>query len=449
MSTTQGFRLEEQAPPCVSLPPSELQPQTEKLISSFKHEHSQNTQPGCQPQAPAAQRHEYHPHTSSTNNAPWADDLAGFDIHPIWRSEAFRLAVYDDFLSVPELDRAEYNYSPEMYERMMPALRLATLFLKTSTPVMARIRYAPFAHFSLTEGGQVFKALDEAGWRETPEKLKSFEQDLLRMCTPYRITVVSNDCPMVLETDAAREGQNVCAISDLQHHHDHKSPLKVDCPHTALSTQWIEFLRSPDWDTMDVSDKYSQLLSLALTLVHELAHAVWSYRKASELEYDRRCPKWTKLPRGHLREPRYGSMEWAELGYVAEMMIMGGLQELMHLEVNINLLGEKVPYLRKDIHFAQLDNNGSVVSVQTMEPMYTQVFFNGATWAEWIEGKAAWSTDFIPGRVELMLDQPERTRLTLPGSTTACCANKVRSKHLVPSKVVPLPPRKPIGYMSI
>ena len=328
MSTSQGFRPQEQTPPSVSLPtPWKIQRQIEQLSSPFKHESSQNTQPGLQPQVPVAEQHPFHSHTSSANNVSWtgADNLAEFDIHPIWRSEAFRLAVYDDFLSVPEQDRAEYNYSPEMCERMKPALRLATLFLKTSTPVMARIRYAPFAYFSLTEDGPSFKRLDEAGWRETPEKLKSFEQDLLRMCTPYRITMVSNDSPIVLETDAARNGGDVCAISALHYHYRHKAPLKVDFPQTALSMQWIEFLRSPDWDTMDVSYKYNRLLSLALTLVHELAHAVWSYRVCSQLEYADRCPNRPIIHAGYQDEPRYGSMEWAELGCVVEMMIMGGL----------------------------------------------------------------------------------------------------------------------------
>ncbi|KAK4945241.1 hypothetical protein LTR10_015400 [Elasticomyces elasticus] len=385
----------------------------QNLITLIEHGPSQNMQWAFQPQAPAAEHHPSHKTTSPTNNVPWADNLAGFEIHPIWRSEAFRLAVYDDSLSVPELDRAEYDYSPEMYERMKPALKLATLFLKKSAPIMARIRYAPLSVYHIDGKGPTFKALDEASWRETPEKLKSFEQDLLRMCIPYRITAVSSDSPNVLEIDAAREGSHVCAISDLEFHHEHKVPLKVDFSQTALGMQWLNFLRRPDWDTMDMDVKYKLLLSLALTLVHELAHAIWCYRLASELEYDRRRPKWTNLPRDYRSEPRYGPMEWAELGCVVEMNIMGGLEELKHLEVNKTILGEKVRYLWETIHFAQLDNNGNLVSVQTMEPIYTQVYFNRATWIDWIEGKAPYPTNFIPGRMHLTLEHPEPTPVSL------------------------------------
>lgn len=335
-------------------------------------------------------------HMAGAMNAPWADGLEGFDVHPLWRPDAFRTALYSSLLPVPHLDHHEFNYPSEMYDRMKPALRLTTLFLKMVTPYLARIRYAPVKDV-VTPDGRTVRRLDEAGWRETPAKMRSFEQDLMRMCKSYRITAVTDAQQHV---SATCEHANVSAISNILQNWLHKSPLKVVFAHTALNVTWLDFLSSSNWDAMDEAKKYNRLLGLALTLIHELAHAIWFHRMASVVEYDRRPPHYLTFD---LTEPNYGSMEWAESGYFIEQMLVGGLHEFYQYDDD---------HLKDDVLFTQIDNDGRAVSFQTMHKSYAQVFFNGPTWTDWDQYAPPYFPGIIPGRVQYTFPQPQQTMLT-------------------------------------
>ena len=71
-------------------------------------------------------------------------DLEGFPIHEIWQRERFCSTSLFEQVPLPELDTAEHDFPTELYDRMVPGLRLATLMLEKILPDLARIRFGEF-----------------------------------------------------------------------------------------------------------------------------------------------------------------------------------------------------------------------------------------------------------------------------------------------------------------
>ncbi|EXJ93128.1 hypothetical protein A1O3_01685 [Capronia epimyces CBS 606.96] len=246
--------------------------------------------------------------------------LEGFDIHPLWRIEAFRLSKYSDLLPLPILDQSQYDLPAALYQRMEPALKLATLFLRLVLPDLAKVRYG--AVTTHVFGSQLERTLTDF-WRETDHKLRSFEGELARMCRYYRITVVGTgerDCP---------QGHIETAITGCIGNDSNWPTSTSVIVQSAITIEWLRYLADDNWHTLDAAEKYSRYVIMATTLVHELGHAVWCHRMLPCVkdEYHRAGTVTADRP-----EPRFVSQDgFVEIGYAIELQLFGGLLAFPHL----------------------------------------------------------------------------------------------------------------------
>ncbi len=298
-------------------------------------------------------------------------DLHGFDIHPIWRYEAFREANFRHNLAGSDLDMGRHNLAPQLYERMEPALRLATLFLIMANGDLARIMYGSLETQN-NEAGQPEQRLKD--WRGTPAKLKAFERELVQISKQYRFTWLpylaanlQEDCPYE-KTDTAITEVMMCPL--------HQRPFKKYYVQSALGTHWREFLERWDWDTMDQAEKDSRLLLLAVTLIHELAHAVWCHRLTSFYEYNQRYPGKLDFDP---TEPKMGMRSWAECGYVVEEMTLGGFLSFSNVVPSTTIPPYPVPPVNK-VLFTTINPQTGVWRINEVRPYDVAEFFNPDTW---------------------------------------------------------------------
>ncbi|EXJ91342.1 hypothetical protein A1O1_04454 [Capronia coronata CBS 617.96] len=295
--------------------------------------------------------------------------LEGFDIHPLWRIEAFRLENYVSLLPLPLLDKSQHDYLPALYERLEPALKLATLFLKIVLPALAKIRYAMFRTFG--SGSQTVRILSDS-WRVTDHKLQSFERELERMCRYYRITLIGAG-----ERDVP-DGHFETAITGCIGNDDNYPTSKPVIVQSAITIDWLRYLTSEGWDTTDATEKYSKYVLMATTLVHELAHAVWCHRMLPLLNVEYQYSGQVTFDRP---EPRFMSTDgFEEMGYVIELQLFGGLLAFPHLgtpttaENTVRQTPERLFLTIVDI-----DGRAAAVHELTTETIFS--FFHPQTWA--------------------------------------------------------------------
>ncbi|OQV02055.1 hypothetical protein CLAIMM_07310 [Cladophialophora immunda] len=250
-------------------------------------------------------------------------DLASFGIHTIFRQEAFRYADFSKYLPLTELDKDAYDLAPIVYDRMKPALRLATLFMRHLMPEFARIAFAEVEQYVDSDGLE-YEELTDA-WEYLPEETESFERNCLtRLCSDYRFTILTGDFARSL-CDGHDELAGTCAllthIPDARYDHAY--------PQTGLNSSWLWYLARDDWDTISTQEKYAKYFMFATTLVHELAHAVWIDRELSGFHVK-------GVENGEITfnapEPRcFDSQQFEELGCAMELELFGSLPAFPHL----------------------------------------------------------------------------------------------------------------------
>lgn len=249
--------------------------------------------------------------------------LDGFPIHPIWRYSAFRNANFSEHLSIPELDRPQYNIDEGVYDRMKPGLRLATLFLELVTPELAHIFNAGVEPQPYHEEKPSQRL---SAWRGTPAKYRALNAELVRLSKMYRVTAFrpkpqggDKDEPKCyfIKTDTA--------VTDLIWCPSHTRPYKQFYPQSAICTTWQAFFERQDWDTIGDDEKNARLLLLAVTLIHELAYVVWFHRVSRYYELSaKKGRKDFSDIEFDPSEPVFGERQWAECGYVIEESLVSG-----------------------------------------------------------------------------------------------------------------------------
>lgn len=295
-------------------------------------------------------------------------DLAGFKIHPIFRRESFRL----HFGHLPPSALAEntFDFPVKLYQRTEPALRLASLFLEMVMPDLARIRYAPVL-VQTSPSGESERVLSNA-WSPTDETLYQFDQELLRMSSSYRYTMI-NPADRVSSHNRG-DFAFTRAIADNEHH----APSCAVFVQTAIATDWLYFLLKDDWEAQSALEKCGRYFLLATTLVHELAHAVWCRRMIPllEIEYFQTGRLTIDQP-----EPKFVSTDgFRELGYAIELQIFGGLPALPHfgtpMTAENTCCGGDYRIL-----LSQIDIHGRTIGISQMASRTILSFFDPETWA--------------------------------------------------------------------
>jgi hypothetical protein len=264
-------------------------------------------------------------------------------------------------LPIRTLDKPQYDFVPMLYQRMEPVLRLATLFLRATLPDIAKVRCAAVKDNVLSDG-----------WRCTETKLRGVEDELMRMCSYYRITISKNPTMNFPDTvvESASTGTMANALNEV-------------FAQTSINMEWVDFLGRADWDTMAPAEKYSKYLLMATMFVHELTHAVWCHRTIPRVEAEirRNGQDDQDYP-----EPRFTSTDgYSELGYAIELQLLGGLTAFPHLGT-LTAAEETCYFDPERMILTLIDVQGRVTAVHPMTHATVFSFFNPRTWMQSADG---------------------------------------------------------------
>lgn len=232
-------------------------------------------------------------------------DLEGFPIHEIWQWERFCSTSLFEKVPLEELDTAEHDFPPEIYDRMVPGLRLATLMLEKILPDLARLRFGEF-ETKASSGNLEERVLTSC--HIVPEsEISLMRQELTEMCD-YRILVLP---------DQNSDGATTYKIET-------NPTNRAVYIQSAIGSSWLKYLSSPEWDgnTQSLDDRNARYVLLACLLIHELAHVVWFRRllPLAEDEFVRTGKVLVNFP-----EPKFTSSDvFREVGFAIELQIFGG-----------------------------------------------------------------------------------------------------------------------------
>lgn len=287
-------------------------------------------------------------------------DLQGFEIHPIWRQAAFRRILFDSHLPFPDLAQPRYDYADVVYERMKPALRLATLFLRQVFPQMAKVRYAAIDNGVLSDD-----------WQPTDANLQSFDQDLMRMRSEYFILLDYPNSPSV--PDTLVEFGATCLFYNARQ----PPPLRKVYTQTGLSWDLMKWYTDDSWDTQPAINKCCTNFMMATTLLHELVHAVHAYRHLPliEEEYHRNGGQNLTLN----KEPKLSAGHRRELGFAIELELFGGIPASGDPGTPFE---EKLSRRPSRLYLSTLNDYGFPDDGNPVGNASVFAFFDSSTWAQ-------------------------------------------------------------------
>jgi hypothetical protein len=209
---------------------------------------------------------------------------------------------------------------PHTYQRLLPAFRLASLFLEKSLPWFWNVHSAP--HDLIRADGPTELRLDESDWTQTKED--QIRQVLDAIAERYSIIHDISGCDM--------QATGVSTLIPAQPNADApKDPKKdqngVDAQEeqnllTIVGRQVIEFFGSLDWLLLPLAMQHRCLFQFSILMVHELAHVV-NLARADRI--------------ARSSEPYFRRTEAArELGYSWEHFMFNGIIELVDGELSSN-----------------------------------------------------------------------------------------------------------------
>ncbi|KIW75905.1 hypothetical protein Z517_10650 [Fonsecaea pedrosoi CBS 271.37] len=311
---------------------------------------------------------------------PIPSDLTLFGIHPLFRQTAFRYADHSHYLPLDELDKNTYDLSDLVYDRMKPALRLATLFLRQLMPELARVGLAKVEEFMFPDGYKDKVLTDE--WQFLQTATESFERHTLGLLsTKYRFTILTREFARRL-CDAHGELAGTSTLIT----HDPDAEFDFAYPQTALNSSWFWYFAGEDWETISTEEKYAKHFLFASTLIHELAHAVWINRVLTGAQIK-------GVGNGEIdlgvAEPRcFAYHEFAELGCAMELELFESIPSFPHF--GTPTVSEAA--CRDDpskVLFTILDVKGRAMDIHEATTKTIYSFFDPRFWAPMDENIAA------------------------------------------------------------
>jgi hypothetical protein len=215
-------------------------------------------------------------------------------IHPLWAYRNWSRNVRAK--NTPRIERGEARQKPltkgvqrarcnelptDTFERILPALRLASLFLEKSLPWFWNLRYAPYQGFGTLN--QTELQLDEVGWDQ--DKENQIRQDLDVVAQRYFLLHGLHGCEM----NATAMSSFVCLNLDGDVPEDPDEDTYViywkKKAHllTVFAKEAIGFVGSCRWPRLPLAMQHRCLFQIASLLMHELAHVVMFYRAEDKL----------------------------------------------------------------------------------------------------------------------------------------------------------------------
>lgn len=269
------------------------------------------------------------------------------DLHPMYQRFNFRAGHFRDsslinktglnlfrrwrriFTSVEE--DAEPFLAGRVYERMVPAFRLASLLLEFSLPFFAKVFCADILSIS-----QQY-TLDPT-YQCTDADIQRVRDLLVEWSERTRFYCKTEFGPHTTEqpfTEAATEVRTG------------GRPLPTPArTHISINVRTFEFFAQKSYDEIDAETKTSQIIQLAFVLVHEQAHAVFNHRWAedpelSEADRDRFARADPSEPMYHAHmDPRYNELGYALQAWIHGGSVIGDGAKLIFVEYPGDVLGE-------------------------------------------------------------------------------------------------------------
>ena len=242
----------------------------------------------------------------------------------------------------------------ETYTQLQPALRLATQLIKTGNPFLQRaahaslIRAYPEAPISQSLLAHTYPSISATTWRK----------QLNDVANTYRIYTCHSSLGLVhahTHTRTRATSDSDPYTSNAYISSDGQPPLFYGCTipiitppslfqasniqiRSAIREELIFELQHPQWYSRPYPQRCAILTTIAITLFHELVHALWLYRFLPEMTEQMQREGRCDVP----DEPLVNAIDVVqqnELGVVAEYevlgceMMMAGRMGLGHCEL--------------------------------------------------------------------------------------------------------------------
>lgn len=255
----------------------------------------------------------------------------------------------------------------EVYERMIPALRLATILLERNMPLWLQILYGTEKR---NEAGKMI--IDEDDSKDTDYNRRIFNWiDLPNMARMTAIGWVDNSF-------AYEHGMNTVGWAAPAHRlNDRHFILLIGCS----GEVWHPFKKATDWEKLTYEERCRVYVHFAATLIHEFAHLIGLYRHRRM--YARECHEDDDPPQ-LLNEPIISHWPTRELGFAFENITFGGYLA-MHYEHDAYKRARKAPifkYETKQIPMVWfVDEYGEAYRKADIAPETIIAFMQESTWA--------------------------------------------------------------------
>ena len=260
-------------------------------------------------------------------------------IHPIFAPDHFRFGHERDEIRLLHEDQTKWDrengrLSDIFYERLMPALRLATLMLERSMDFFCKVRYAPLSQHpeqKLHRNRRKLINVDilERDYTTSDAVRARFDAEILRG------SIAESIC-FLFQTVGRKEGDidpripgwlgltTRTVVTGEEHNY-----LLV-----SLSNYYARCLSAPIFSSMTLEQRQTFYFHIANTLMHEFAHVVWNDRPLSETARRAGPPKNHPLDPWNVPEPIYAAeAPEVELGREWEEWFYGGKVAAIQREV--------------------------------------------------------------------------------------------------------------------
>lgn len=229
-----------------------------------------------------------------------------YPIHPLWRREAFDLAEKDEIRFPADL-RIGCPMLIYVYERLEPALALASILLDRARHFMEPIMFAPLIESSRWNP-YPYPALED--WEPNEDDSRRYDDQIRDLCKTFQVYRSS------AHSDGKDQRWQFGSTSRIANESGQE-----DVIFTAISGETIDLISADDWDLLAIEEQQVVSLLLAITLVHELAHAVDFKRRDT---FKRTMGHERMLLPEHVESAFYPHESLQELGWRLEYELFGG-----------------------------------------------------------------------------------------------------------------------------
>lgn len=232
-------------------------------------------------------------------------------VHPLFTHQNFRASALTP--STTGTSTKEPILPIQTYNRLLPALRLASNLLEFSLPFLAKVSFAPLFMSSLPNAPPGYYTLDPA-FQPTPTHITRIRSQLTAWAARTRFYCNTPDS-IACNNKAHTEVRT----------HNGQAPPSTAYTLTTIAQETIAFFSRKDYDQLPVDVRTAQLVELAFVLVHEQAHGAFHCRWAEDAEMDAHTREFIR--RISPKEPMYHMQfppQFDELGFAWSAWVHGG-----------------------------------------------------------------------------------------------------------------------------